>query len=87
MFVHGAVAQLVRVPDCRSGGCGFEPRRRRLNGPLVELPASGPFPFLAAVAVVRPLRRDHSWSFFDPPLLAGAKWGGADLDLIGLLRA
>src|SRR5712692_10287548 len=20
---HGGVAQLVRVPDCRSGGCGF----------------------------------------------------------------
>ena len=27
--VFGAVAQLVRVPDCRSGGCGFEPRRPR----------------------------------------------------------
>jgi hypothetical protein len=27
--IFGAVAQLVRVPDCRSGGCGFEPRRRR----------------------------------------------------------
>ena len=26
----GAVAQLVRVPDCRSGGCGFESRPRRL---------------------------------------------------------
>src|SRR5687768_3478136 len=26
---RGAVAQLVRVPDCRSGGCGFEPRRPR----------------------------------------------------------
>ena len=25
----GAVAQLVRVPDCRSGGCGFESRQRR----------------------------------------------------------
>ena len=27
----GVVAQLVRVPDCRSGGCGFESRRRRLK--------------------------------------------------------
>ena len=26
---RGVVAQLVRVPDCRSGGCGFEPRRPR----------------------------------------------------------
>src|ERR1044072_1915606 len=25
----GGVAQLVSVPDCRSGGCGFEPRRPR----------------------------------------------------------
>jgi hypothetical protein len=30
---RGAVAQLVRVPDCRSGGCGFEPRQRRLLKP------------------------------------------------------
>lgn len=32
MPVHacfGDVAQLVRVPDCRSGGCGFESRRPR----------------------------------------------------------
>jgi hypothetical protein len=27
----GGVAQLVRVPDCRSGGCGFEPRRPRFK--------------------------------------------------------
>ncbi len=27
----GGVAQLVRVPDCRSGGCGLEPRRPRLR--------------------------------------------------------
>ena len=27
----GPVAQLVRVPDCRSGGCGFESRRGRLR--------------------------------------------------------
>ena len=27
----GGVAQLVRVPDCRSGGCGFEPRRARFR--------------------------------------------------------
>lgn len=35
--ISGAVAQLVRVPDCRSGGCGFESRQRRLNA-LVFLP-------------------------------------------------
>src|SRR5262245_22425060 len=30
----GDVAQLVRVPDCRSGGCGFESRRpRSINRP------------------------------------------------------
>ena len=29
LFQIGAVAQLVRVPDCRSGGCGFESRPRR----------------------------------------------------------
>src|SRR5262245_39872583 len=28
-FSRGDVAQLVRVPDCRSGGCGFESRRPR----------------------------------------------------------
>ena len=28
---YGGVAQLVRVPDCRSGGCGFESRRPRLR--------------------------------------------------------
>ncbi len=27
----GAVAQLVRVPDCRSGGCGFESRPPRYD--------------------------------------------------------
>lgn len=26
----GPVAQLVRVPDCRSGGCGFESHQGRL---------------------------------------------------------
>ena len=30
----GAVAQLVRVPDCRSGGCGFESRRPRWRKPV-----------------------------------------------------
>ena len=30
----GAVAQLVRVPDCRSGGCGFESRPPRLKTAL-----------------------------------------------------
>ena len=29
----GAVAQLVRAPDCRSGGCGFDSRRRRFFFP------------------------------------------------------
>ena len=33
---NGVVAQLVRAPDCRSGGCGFEPRRPRLAKPLVS---------------------------------------------------
>ena len=28
-YCFGDVAQLVRVPDCRSGGCGFESRRPR----------------------------------------------------------
>src|SRR5262249_61877574 len=32
---NGGVAQLVRVPDCRSGGCGFEPRRPRFGKPAV----------------------------------------------------
>ena len=29
LIKRGVVAQLVRAPDCRSGGCGFEPRRPR----------------------------------------------------------
>src|SRR5205809_2083881 len=32
----GDVAQLVRAPDCRSGGCGFESRRPRLV--FLEIP-------------------------------------------------
>jgi outer membrane murein-binding lipoprotein Lpp len=31
--LFGAVAQLVRVPDCRSGGCGFESRPPRFRRP------------------------------------------------------
>ena len=31
----GAVAQLVRVPDCRSGGCGFKSRRPRFSKPAI----------------------------------------------------
>jgi hypothetical protein len=41
-FVDGDVAQLVRVPDCRSGGCGFDSRRPRLDGPLAMV-VNGPF--------------------------------------------
>ena len=29
---HGAVAQLVRVPVCHTGGRGFDPRQPRRNG-------------------------------------------------------
>src|SRR4029079_16729040 len=38
----GRVAQLVRVPDCRSGGCGFEPRRARFDC-LMASPCGGAF--------------------------------------------
>ncbi len=31
LLMQGVVAQLVRALDCRSRGCGFEPRRRRLK--------------------------------------------------------
>src|SRR2546428_1525340 len=31
--MQGAVAQLVRVPVCHTGGRGFEPRQPRLNPP------------------------------------------------------
>ena len=38
----GGVAQLVRVPDCRSGGCGFESRRPRfVSGSLAGLEVCG----------------------------------------------
>ncbi len=33
---NGAVAQLVRAPDCRSGGCGFDSRPPRLLKALVK---------------------------------------------------
>ena len=32
--LQGAVAQLVRALDCRSRGCGFEPRQRRFERAL-----------------------------------------------------
>ena len=35
---HGVVAQLVSALDCRSGGCGFEPRRPRQYGKHAGLP-------------------------------------------------
>ena len=34
---HGVVAQLVSALDCRSGGCGFEPRRPRQYGRSNEI--------------------------------------------------
>ena len=53
---NGAVAQLVRVPDCRSGGWGFESPRPRYLKPRefsfrevflcsdkMQLPSVGPF--------------------------------------------
>ncbi len=42
-FATGAVAQLVRVLDCRSSGCGFESRRPRFFSPeaLTTCGASG----------------------------------------------
>ena len=38
-LANGDVAQLVRVPDCRSGGCGFESRRPRQSEILGTPPA------------------------------------------------
>ena len=38
-FTHrGVVAQLVSALDCRSGGCGFEPRRPRQSEKIGRLP-------------------------------------------------
>jgi hypothetical protein len=50
---RGAVAQLVRVPDCRSGGCGFEPRRPR----SLEENAG----FMPGVFHARPSGRTGGW--------------------------
>ena len=38
----GVVAQLVRASDCRSEGCGFEPRRPRPKGRFLIAPAGLP---------------------------------------------
>ena len=35
---NGVVAQLVSALDCRSGGCGFEPRRPRQSEKIGRLP-------------------------------------------------
>ncbi len=47
----GAVAQLVRVPDCRSGGCGFESRPRRLGCRGPNLPTPRPTSSACAAAL------------------------------------
>lgn len=50
----GAVAQLVRAPDCRSGGYGFEPRRPRLiRLDIAETPSEQRFHWEFFVDAVR----------------------------------
>ena len=43
---NGAVAQLVRVLDCRSSGCGFESRPPRLNTRGPSIAAGAAFHFM-----------------------------------------
>ena len=59
----GAVAQLVRAPDCRSGGCGFESRPRRslcawLFVGLIEL-HPGSLARKQSIVVLAGLQRPH----------------------------
>src|SRR6266852_3426564 len=42
-LLRGALAQLVRAPPCHGGGCGFEPRRLRIEN--VQTRASASYQF------------------------------------------